>query len=323
MPQTYHAQVLADSTCAGVRLTTLLVRFPRIILAEVNTHRMLSRCSASSRAVPVEKRIAAVRADPFVPESFGKNQRGMTAGAELNAELAMSSRDEWLAAAEAACAHAEALAQLGVHKQWANRLIEPFSWHEAIISATEWSNFFNLRISPLAQPEMRRTAEAMKAAMSTSTPRVLRAHEWHLPLVTDEERADLGSDLLIKLSVARCARVSYLSHEGKRDLGVDFDLHDRLLRDGHLSPFGHVAVAHPPATHHYGEFDYLGPDCIICGAFAPEDDDRPCTPFCGNFRSAFVQYRKLILGEYDIIGSAKRRAAAAASTSPVAPTSQE
>lgn len=53
--------MLADSIASGVRLTTLQVTMPRIVLAEFNTHRMLSRNSASSRAIPVEKRIAQVR----------------------------------------------------------------------------------------------------------------------------------------------------------------------------------------------------------------------------------------------------------------------
>jgi len=323
MPLTYHAQVLADSTCAGVRLTTLLVRFPRIILAEVNTHRMLSRCSASSRAVPVEKRIAAVRADPFVPESFGKNQRGMSSSTGLDGWRAWAARRVWLIAAWLACGAAAIFAKLGVHKQWANRLIEPFSWHEAIISATEWSNFFNLRISPQAQPEMRRTAEVMRAAMDASTPRKLKAHEWHLPLVTDEERAELGSDLLAQLSVARCARVSYLTHAGKRDQQADFDLHDRLLRDGHLSPFEHVAVAHSYAGHHHRRMDDRSDvGCIICGAEGVDEADYGCAPFCGNFRRAFIQYRKLIPNEHDIIGEAKR-AAVAASAAPLAPAKQE
>ena len=155
----YRCHILADSVNpAGVRLTTLSIRFPRIVLAEFNTHRMLSRNSASSRAIPVEKRIAAVRADPFVPAAFGANKRGMQAGDALTGSQADAAREAWIRASLQACERAEEMAHAGVHKQWANRLIEPYSWHEVIVSATEWDNFWHLLISEHAQPEIRAAA---------------------------------------------------------------------------------------------------------------------------------------------------------------------
>jgi hypothetical protein len=58
---THSTKILADSISPdGVRLTTLEVVMPRIVLAEFNTHRMLSRNSASSRAIPIEKMIRMV-----------------------------------------------------------------------------------------------------------------------------------------------------------------------------------------------------------------------------------------------------------------------
>lgn len=239
----YEAKILADSIASGVRLTTLQVTLPRIVLAEFNTHRTLSRNSASSRAIPVEKRIAQVLEDPFVPEAFGANQRGMRAGEVLEDAHQEKSRHAWLLAAEYACERAADLAAFGVHKQWANRLIEPFSWHTIIVTATEWANFFALRCSPEAQPEIRRAAELMREAMKTSEPRELHPGQWHLPLVFEQDlvqTATRTSDRA-KLSVARCARVSYLTHEGKRDPKADLELHDRLLKSGHMSPFEHAA----------------------------------------------------------------------------------
>ena len=240
----YKCEVLADSlNPAGVRLTTMLIRFPRIVLAEFNTHRMLSRNSASSRAIPVEKRIAAVCADPFVPVAFGANKRGMQAGANL-AELAQDeAREVWMAACAAACESASQLAAAGVHKQWANRLIEPFGWHDVICSGTEWSNFFHLRISEHAQPEIRTIAEMMHESMAASRPRSLGTGDWHLRLVYDEDRAEFTPAYLARMSVARCARVSYLTHDGRRDPSADIALHDSLLNNGHMSPFEHPAKA--------------------------------------------------------------------------------
>jgi thymidylate synthase ThyX len=76
----YEARIVADSTNAkGNRLTTMVVVFPRIVLAEFNTHRVFSRNSASSRAIPVEKMIAMVEEQPYVPEEWGSNQKGMPA----------------------------------------------------------------------------------------------------------------------------------------------------------------------------------------------------------------------------------------------------
>ena len=48
------AKVIADSVSPkGIRLVTIECQFPRFILAQVNTHRVFSRNSASSRAIPI------------------------------------------------------------------------------------------------------------------------------------------------------------------------------------------------------------------------------------------------------------------------------
>ena len=268
----YAARVLADSIASGVRLTTLEVTMPRIVLAEFNTHRMLSRNSASSRAIPVEKRIAAIRENPFVPDAFAANQRGMQAGEALSEGEQERARRWWLEGRDHACSVAEDLARLGVHKQWANRLIEPYAWHTVIVTATEWENFFALRCSPEAQPEIRRAAELMSNAMTASVPRALAPSCWHLPLV-DERDDDVAGHLLPQISIARCARVSYLTHDGRRDPKTDLELYRRLLTSGHMSPFEHVARV---ARHL--EREELG-------------------AFVGNFRAPWVQYRKTIAGE--------------------------
>jgi hypothetical protein len=68
-----NAKIVADSlSIHGDRLTTLLITFPRFILAEVNTHRMLSKNTSSSRAIPFEKMIQSVEKDPFIPIAWQK-----------------------------------------------------------------------------------------------------------------------------------------------------------------------------------------------------------------------------------------------------------
>lgn len=286
----FDAKILADSIAQGVRLTTLQVTFPRIVLAEFNTHRVMSRNSASSRAIPVEKRIVEVRQDPFIPEDFASNKKGMQAGDSLGGEDQERARMAWLDAAQQAIKHAGILADVGVHKQWANRLLEPFAWHTVICTATEWDNFYALRCNPQAQPEIRRAAELMRDAMAGSKPVEIQPGDWHLPLVDhtmgDEvfARSQEGVMTLVKLSVARCARVSYLTHDGLRDVKADLTLHDRLLTSGHMSPFEHAArVALPEDRQHM--------------SYGHTTDAGDQVWWCGNFRAPWVQYRKMVPGE--------------------------
>lgn len=252
------AKVVADSVSpAGDRLTTFEVTMHRWELPSLNTHRVLSRNSASSRAIPVAKQLARVIEDPAMPIEWGSNQPGMQAGEALSEADAAAAGWDWLEARDHMVRIARRLADRGVHKQITNRLLEPFMWHTVIVSGTDWTGFWEQRCSPLAQPEIRAAAEAMWAAYEVSEP-VERPWEvwsgrftehrgspvsWHLPYVTDRERADLGISSLLKLSTARCARVSYLTHDGVRDLDADYTLFDRLVtaRPGHWSPLEHCA----------------------------------------------------------------------------------
>ncbi len=288
------ARVIADSLSPdGVRITTVEATMPLIVLAEANTHRDRERNSASSRAIPIEKMIQRVVSDPFVPEDWGRNSKGMQAHGSLDEGLSLRAKMAWLDARWHMVAAVNTLHELGVHKQLANRLLEPFQWHTVIMTATEWSNFFNLRCSPQAQPEIERTASAIREAMHVSEPRVLAHGEWHLPFV-DERDAELTLADKLRVSTARLARVSYLTHNGIRDVQHDFDLHDSLLSAGHMSPFGHPAR---PMTRADVEdrMRFLGATGVDWGRARISDH------FSGPFRG-WVQYRKTIPGEHDIVG---------------------
>lgn len=239
----YHAEVLLDSiNPAGQRLTTFVLRFPRFVLPEFNTHRMFSRNASSSRAIPTAKLMQQLREDPVVPVEWGRNQSGMQAREVLAAADAAAAEAEWLAARDTALAHAEQLRATGVHKQIVNRLLEPWMWASVIVSATTYENFFTLRCHPDAQPEIKRLADLMRAAYEASRPTPRAAGEWHLPFTGSEDEA-LAIEVRKQVSVARCARVSYLTHVGTRDTDADRQLHQRLLEAGHWSPFEHVAQA--------------------------------------------------------------------------------
>ncbi len=251
----YSARILLDSLSpAGVRLTTMEARYPRFVHSELMTHRVFSRNAASSRAIPIKRMIAAVREDPAMPIYWGKNQAGMSARAEISGAARARAESEWQRALENALESAERLSDsdIDLHKQLVNRILEPFAWITVIITATEWANFFTQRCHPDAQPEIKHIADMMLAAYRASVPQVVPIGAWHLPLIFDDERS-LDDALLCKLSVARCARVSYLTHEGTRDLEKDLELYERLMSggaNGHWSPTEHVAtpLADPAAT---------------------------------------------------------------------------
>jgi thymidylate synthase ThyX len=246
----YAARVVLDSVGpTGVRLTTLEVTFPRFVLAEFNTHRVFSRNSASSRAIPTAKLLQRVLEEPAIPLEWGRNRAGMTSEELLALEDGAEAERIWLNARDAAVERARSLLELKVHKQQLNRLLEPFLWHTVIVTSTEWDNFFTLRCAPQAQPEIRAAAVRMREVLGESLPGPVDAGEWHLPLVQDDERS-LNVETLKKISAARCARVSYLTHGGTREIEKDLDLCARLMDDRHLSPFEHVATpANDDAFH--------------------------------------------------------------------------
>lgn len=243
----YSAKVILDSISPrGDRLTTMECCYPRFVHSELMTHRVFSRNAASSRAIPVKKTIAAVEDNPAYPVFWGKSQSGMQAREELTGEALENAKRIWFWATRNAldAARWAAMEDTGLHKQLTNRLIEPFSWITVIVSATEWDNFFKLRCREDAQPELRRVAELMRAAREASTPKLLGVGDWHLPYIADSE--EFGPAVICAhlqyISAARCARVSYLTHDGKRDLSADLDMAGRLIKSGHWSPFEHVAT---------------------------------------------------------------------------------
>ena len=294
------AKIIADSLISrGRRITTFELTYPRYIHAEIMTHRQLSRNAQSSRAIPVARRLERVTADPVMPIRWGANKRGMQAKDE-EVEKPDECEKTWRRCAEISSGYAEGLMSLGLHKQWANRLLEPFDTITVIATGTDWGNLFGLRCHPDAQPEFQYLAWKMADLYHYHTheltddlaakrnldelpplPSRLAAGQWHLPYIGNGEQLavmaafddmDEAMALLLKGSVGRCARVSYLNHDGSDpDIEKDAALHDRLLKDGHMSPFEHQARQWDAAT----------------------DDDTPAD-LCGNFSMGFVQYRKVL-----------------------------
>lgn len=241
----YTIKILLDSVNpVGVRLTTFECEYPRFIHSEIMTHRMLSKNAASSRAIPIQKNIDKVRDNPVIPFEYGKNQKGMQAKQQLNQLDTQAAIDIIISISRMAVAGAERLAELGLHKQVVNRYLEPFLPITTIISGTDWANFFALRAHPDAQPEFRALAYKMLSLYKQSTPQRLKEGDWHLPLLFEEDQ-DLPLEVKKQISVGRVARVSHLTHDGKRDISQDIRLHNDLssASPGHWSPFEHIAQA--------------------------------------------------------------------------------
>lgn len=279
-PEHVSAEIICDSVYTPapgldpVRLTTFEITHNRFILAEVNTHRTLSRNSASSRAIPVEKQIQRIVDGVALPVAWPSEQKGMQGGEPLSPVAQSEALEHWLEAAQHAINSVLKLRDMPwredsdgtgekLHKSVTNRLLEPFMSHTAVITGTAWENFFLQRAHKDAQPEFQAVARLMLEQYREHEPVELQPGEWHLPYVGQEDRDEIWGDLetselpldgwmtLAKISAARCARTSYLTQNGVRDHLEDLSLFARLVhRDSdddprHWSPLEHPATPWP------------------------------------------------------------------------------
>lgn len=296
----YNATIVADSINEfNHRLTTLEVEMPRIILAEFNTHRMLTRNSASSRAIPAKKMIDVVTNNPFIPLRWLKAHSGMQGNEyftdlcgidfkevdrcfqydEYKHMLSIQYLDNrWLEARDYMVSMAEELLNLRVSKQIINRLLEPFMWHKVLVSATEWENFLAQRTDPAAEIHMQATAQIIRDALNFSTPRFLKAGQWHLPYISIEDfkhfyllpRDTDGIEYpLVYVSAARCAQTSYTVID-QEDKPMDYDklirLGRNLVKNGHWSPWEHPSLCMTQAEYSHAKF-FRGQQMGWCGNF--------------------------------------------------------
>jgi thymidylate synthase ThyX len=237
---TISAEILLDSwSHSGYRLTTFKLKYPRYIHSEVMTHRVFSRNASSSRAIPIERMIQDVINDPVVP-IFMENKKGMSADVRMTDYKEETAYVDWYQAKLEVIKYVQSLSSQGVHKQIANRLLEPFSHISVVLSGTEFNNFFKQRISPNAQQEICELATKMREAMDNSVPIRKKWDEWHIPFLTDQD-SNLDINEKIKVSVARCARVSYNNFSNERNIDDDLRLYNSLVKESHMSPLEHVA----------------------------------------------------------------------------------
>lgn len=235
------AKVIADSiNWTDSRVTTLELEYPRYIHSELMTHRVFSRNAASSRAIPVDKMIdIIVNQKEFFP-IWTETQKGMQGKIITDEDRILTLNTEWKMARAHATHAAWNLKRAGVHKQNINRLLEPYQFMKTLVTATDWDNFFYLRIAPDVMPEMQLLAIKMKQAIASSEPRKIEKDEWHLPYIKGDEGYD--EETAKKISVSCCAQVSYrkldTSMEKALDIFQKLVSGDRL----HASAFEHVCT---------------------------------------------------------------------------------
>ena len=342
-------EIVADSVNSfGDRLTSLVLTYPRIIHSEMMTHRMFSRNASSSRAVPVDKMIKAVRENTFCPFEFQKAHKGMQGSEYFINEDKQECIDLWLESAELALQQAEKMKAKGISKQIINRILEPYQYYTVLITGSKegWDNFFSLR-NPIyeykgeifnskkdviksytfekgfeedkrylesltdldwlkinkgqAEIHMMALAESIYDAMNESTPKELKAGEYHIPMISDLESVKLSTNNQIKLSVGRAANTSYTVIGDGKELTLEqaVKIHDKCKELNHSSVFEHCARA--MNEEEYDSFIKgkveLGLDTSAGGwggppntTYHPSENTRG---WCNNFRG-FIQYRYLI-----------------------------
>lgn len=270
------AKVVCDSINEqGIRLTTFEIEYPRIVMSEFNTMRAISKNSSSSRAIPVSKMLEHTKTINLKPVYFGSKKSGMQAGDELLGVELEQAKGVWEASLRNAVESSEMLDNLGVAKEVSNRLVEPFQLVKVVCTATDWDNFFNLRLHPDSDPNICMLAYKMYEAMQESKPIELKAGEWHLPFVNigwngkgEMCYADDGFDFItleqaIKLSAASCASVSYRT-EGMTLEKAD-KIFDMLIKAEviHASPFEHIATPIKKHVCVFKDNDYVFADSEV------------------------------------------------------------
>ncbi len=257
---------------------TIRMRYPRPIHGEIMTHRVFGRNARSSRAVPVKTMLNEVKHIPYVPWHWGKNQKGMQADKECSVyvqnwnrntdlqPLTLSREEAWLTARDAAVKAAEAFMVAGYHKQNPNRLLEPFSWIDTLITSTDWENFLWLRNHKDAEPHLQDLARMVKIAISEVQIQDLYPDDWHMPYITEEDQIAANTDakpdgmtsedFWLQVSAARCARISYKPFDGDASYKKELSRYNQLVKSDrvHASPLEHQAKPDEYIKGHVGPY---------------------------------------------------------------------
>lgn len=296
------AKIIADSISpSGVRLTTFEVEFPRIILAELNTHKMVSKNGSSTRAIPLKTQIDRIRNQPFTPNFWGINKSGMSADEQFEGEELVEAKKIWNSLVERCIESTEILDGKKFHKQIAGRFLEPVMMQKMVLTATDWNNFFWLRNHDAAQPEFHYLADKMYQEFIKSIPVELDYGQWHLPYVVtefdhgvqtffDQYGNLIDLETAKKISMSCCAQTSYRKQDGTVEKADDImgklNLNNPIRTENrsHSSPAEHQGT---PIQHWYQD------GVTHLKRKKTDVSDSFCVPYSANFRG-WVQLRQTL-----------------------------
>ncbi len=295
-----QAKLIKDSIANGIRISTFVLVYPRIIHSELMTHRVFSRNAASSRAIPTKDVIQNLRDDPADIVWWGKNMSGMQAKEELTGWRLWVAKKLNILGRESAILISRLQNWVGLHKQIANRRLETYQNIRVVVTSTEWNNFYNLRKHPDAQPEFQLLAELMWLAQLGSMPEKLNPGEWHIPYV-DTVRMPNGNvkysvtgveytlEHALKISASLAAQESY--RKSDPSIAKAKDIFARLVDSApvHASPTEHQAQAMPKAVCSDINDAFMLMTCNPGITHISKDGAL----WSGNFRG-FIQHRQLI-----------------------------
>ena len=324
-PQMQVEVILASQGLNHRPIYTIRMRYPRPIHGEIMTHRVFGRNARSSRAVPVRTMLLECTSIPYVPWHWGKNQKGMQADEECNELITVPTETgvvsdvdrvtAWLQARDEAVTIAEAFMKAGYHKQNSNRLLEPFSWIDTLITSTDWNNFLWLRDHKDAEPHLQDLARLVKQAIDEAEIQPLDYGEWHMPYITKMDIQNLivrpdedtegfidelgcsGQELLNMVSAARCARISYKPFDGNAAYRAEFDRYNMLVTSDrvHASPLEHQATPDEQSAFEVSQL-LNTPDGAENSPF--EVVEGWCNPELHGNLDGYIQARKLVPNEY-------------------------
>lgn len=274
------AEIVAHSRNieTGDEIITYRLTYPRIILAQLNTYKQITKITASSRAQPFNKVVEVIENDPFIPMAYQKTHKGMQGTEYFTDEEEIRQRDlEWLTARDKAVEQAKKLNDLGVTKQVTNRILEAYMWVTQLVTGTReaYEHLFNQRcpeyevngVKGRSKKEMGLNltdeewllsnkghaeihfmdlAEKMYDALGDSEPKELKPGELHIPyLDTPLMTPDLFPEDVIKYSCGLTAHTSYttIGDGTKMTIEKARGLFNHCLENGHYSVFEMIGRA--------------------------------------------------------------------------------
>ena len=224
----------------GYELITFLLKIPKFLMAQLNTHRNLVRNTASSRAIPCEKYRKMVN-DDTVNMEWGMAKKGMSSDENVPEEIRLQASLLYEEAKRNMLDSHIKLEKLGIHKEFTNRLLEPFAYTYTIVTGTEWLDFIKLRKTQEAQKQMREIAEQISWLKDNSVEKnYVNYGEWHIPMVDESDNLSIADSMI--MGIARCAWISYNNHQKEATIEDAESMVESLINNKHLSPLEHCQV---------------------------------------------------------------------------------